>query len=368
MLKRWLGLPFAALLIAGLACNTAELKTPDDTSGGTSGVPEIPPEETGAVDGGGRGGALDGGAVVIPTSSSVTIQVQPSDYGAAIEAAIRAAKTSVHMTMYLLTDTSVIDALGDLKAAGKDVKVILNQTFPPNGGDNTPAYSSLKSRGVNVVYAPAAYTYTHAKAVVIDGAKVLIMTMNLTQTSAKGNREYIATDSDPADVADCEQLFTADFTGAGIQIPSNLVISPPRTTSVDARSRLKALIDSAKTSLDVEVQSVSDTVLTDAIIQAHKDKVAVRVVVASGNTDSAGEKETAAKFKAAGVPAVGVLTPYIHAKAVVVDGAKVWVGSHNFTSTALDMNRELGVITDAPAEVAKVRDQIGKDFAAGTPL
>jgi phosphatidylserine/phosphatidylglycerophosphate/cardiolipin synthase-like enzyme len=65
---------------------------------------------------------------------------------------------------------------------------------------------------------------------------------------------------------------------------------------------------------------------------------------------------------------VGVVAPYIHAKAIVVDGAKVFVGSQNFTPTALLQNREIGVVTDAASEVTKVRNVIAKDFAAGTAL
>ena len=306
---------------------------------------------------------LDGG--VIPTSTNVTIQVQPSDFGAQIEASIRAAKTSVHMTMYLLTDSSIMDALGDLKTAGKDVKVVLNKTFPPNGGDNTTAYNTLKGRGVDVVYAPSAYTFTHEKGVIIDNAKVLIMTMNLTNTSAKDNREYIATDSDPADVADAEKLFAADHGGLAVNVTGKLVVSPQNASPVDARARLKALIDSAKTSLEVEVQSLSDSGLTDAIIAAHKAKVAVRVVLSGEPGQTPSELDAISKLKAAGVPLKGVLTPYIHAKAIVVDGATVFVGSQNFTPTALFYNREIGVVTNAAAEATKVRDVIAKDFAAG---
>jgi cardiolipin synthase A/B len=367
--KRWLGLAFGIFVGFAGACNTAELTKPTDTGAGTSGNPDVTPDnpDTTTPDSGRDPVAdLDGG--VIPVSSNVTIQVQPSDFGAAVEAAIRAAKTSVHMTMYLLTDTTIIDALGDLKDAGKDVKVVLNQTFPPNGGDNATAFAKLKARGVSVVYAPPGYTFTHAKAVVIDSAKVLIMTMNLTQTSAKDNREYIATDSDPADVADCEKLFAADYGNQSVTIGGKLIVSPMAATPIEPRVRLKALIDSAKTSLDVEVQSLSDDTLTEAIILAHKAKVAVRVVLAAGNDVTPGEQDDIDRLKAAGVPVVGVLTPYIHAKVIVVDNTRVFVGSQNFTPTALLQNREIGLVTDAQAEVTKVRDVIAKDFAAGTPF
>lgn len=364
MHHRWLGLAFVAFIAVSGGCNTAELKQPGTSGGSTSGSSgEIPVEEgTPPISDGGRDPLGDGGD--IPKSTNVTIQVQPSDLGAQIEASIRAAKTSVHMTMYLLSDNSIIDALGDLKDAGKDVKVVLNQTFPPNGGDNAATFTKLQQRGVDVVYAPAAYTFTHAKTVIIDGAKALIMTMNLTYSSPKDNREYIATDSDPADVADCEKLFAADFSGTAVTVNGKLVVSPQDATPVDPRQRLKALINSAKTSLDVEVQSLSDDSLTDAIILAHKDKVAVRVVIAA-NQSSPAQQDALDALKAAGVPLKMLAAPYVHAKTLVVDGTTVFVGSQNFTPTGLLQNREIGVVTDAPAEAAKIRDVIAKDFAAG---
>ncbi len=360
--KHRYGLPWSVLflLVVG-ACNTAELQTTGVTG------PTVPdPSDPTETDGGRDSIAdLDGGT--IPTSKNVTIQAQPSDDGAAIEAAIRAAQTSVHMTIYLLTSTSIIDALGDLKAAGKDVKVVLNKSFPPDGGDNTPAFGALQSRGVPVVYAPSAYTFTHAKTILIDGEQLIVMTMNLTKSSASENREFIATDRDPADIADAEQIFAADYAGTSVTVNGNLVVSPQAASPVDARLRLKTLMDSAKTSLDVEVQSLSDDVLTDTIIAAHNAKVAVSVVLSGENGESTpAQKESIAKLKAAGVPLRGVLTPYIHSKAIVVDGSRVFVGSQNFTLTGLLNNREVGIVTDAPGEAAKVRNFIATDFAAGS--
>ncbi len=364
MQKPWLALAFAAFASIGFACNTATLKGP--AGGASSGDPADPAGEDPASDvDGGSAPAVDADGGVLPMSSNVSIQVLPSDSGAAIEAAIRAATTSVHMTMYLLTSDKIIDALGDLHAAGKDVKVVLNQKFPPNGGSNTSAYNALVARNVPVHYAPSAYTFTHAKAIVIDSASLIVMTMNLTQSSAKDNREYIATDADPADVADAETLFAADYAGQLTTLGGNLVVSPQGAQPVDARLRLKALIESARTSLDVEVQSLSDDALTDAIVAAHEAKVKVRVVIASGNDETPAQADAIATLKQHGVPLVGLPNPYNHAKVIVVDEKRVFVGSQNFTPTALFYNREIGVVTEAAGEAAKVRDVIAKDFAAG---
>lgn len=371
MTRAWLGLAFAALLGTAFACNSAELaKSPSSSSGGEVGPDgELLPEEGGTTgDGGTRNpnADLDGGS--LPMTQAVTIQVLPSsaEY-ASLLAAVKAAKKSVHMTMYLLTDSAMVKALGDLKAVNKiDVKVVLNQTFPQNEGSNQTTYNALKARGVDVVWAPTGYAYTHAKAISIDGEKLVVMTMNITDSSPTTNREFIATDTDPQDIADFETIFQGDFTNASTSLNGKLVLSPQSSSNPDARQRLVALIDSAKQSLDVEVQSISDKAVVDAIIAAKSAGVATRLVIDGNFAPSASQAEAMTKLAAAGVPIRSLKNPDIHAKTIVVDKKHAFVGSQNFTSNALFNNREVGLIVDSAAEVAKVTAAIDKDFAAGT--
>ena len=59
----------------------------------------------------------------------------------------------------------------------------------------------------------------------------------------------------------------------------------------------------------------------------------------------------------------------IHAKALVADGARAYVGSENFTGGSLGYNRELGVIfdeADNAGQVTKVDSTILSDFNAGS--
>jgi phosphatidylserine/phosphatidylglycerophosphate/cardiolipin synthase-like enzyme len=358
---------FSAFAALAFACSTADLRNP--AGGGT----EPSGEQPGVLPDGGAAPPIDGGRDPGPegstpvATSAVSIQVQPTDKGSALLSALRGAKKSVHMTMYLLTDDRIVDALGDLKDAGKDVKVVLNKEFPPGGGSNEQAFNGLKSRGIPVVWAPSAYQFTHAKTIIIDGASLVVMTMNLTNTSAATNREYIATDTDPQDVADAETVFDGDFTNKQTVVASTkLVLSPRSTTSIDARTRLKALIDSAKTSLDVEAQSLSDESIVDAIVLAHQANVAVRVVLDRDTLNTQGQRDAVTKLKTYGVPVRAVGNPDIHAKAMVVDESYTFVGSMNLTPTALVANREVGIVTDAKAEATKVRTVIGEDFAKGT--
>lgn len=356
---------FVVSLFFCLSCSGSELvQSPPTPDGGA-------PIDGGAIDAGGAA-PRDGGTPLpaIAPTTAVSIVVEPSDNGAALLAAVKGAKKSVHVTMYMLSNSLLIQALIVQLKAGVDVKVVLNQNFPsgqPN--TNVNAYNQLQGGGVPVVYASPSYTFTHEKCVVIDGTQAWIMTMNVTQSSASSNREYLAIDTEAADVADAEQIFQADFALKAVVIGnSKLLITPPSSTAVDARSRLRALIDGARQTLDLEGETLSDTVIVDALVAAKAAGVTVRIVVDGNDTPSSAQKTAVAELKQGLVPIVATSAPSIHAKAIVADGTRAYVGSMNFTTGSLLNNREVGIITDAPAEVAKVRAAIAQDFAAGAPL
>jgi phosphatidylserine/phosphatidylglycerophosphate/cardiolipin synthase-like enzyme len=339
-------LPFALALALG--CSGTKLEAPVNDAGTVEPDTGLPPPP---VDSGVPG-----------ATTAVSIIVEPSDNAAAIVAAIQGAKKSVHMTMYLLSSQPVIDALIARKKQGVDVKVVLNKTFPAPGSDNNAEYQTLLANGVGVVWASSTYQYTHSKSVVIDGASVWIMTMNLTTSSPTQNREFLAVDTDSDDVAEAEAIFQADYAQQKPSVTGKLLVSP-----INSHSRMLELLGGATKSIDLEGESLSDTQIVGALVAAKQKGLAVRVVV-SDQTPSPAMATAIANLKNAKVPIVKLGTPYIHSKAFVVDGVQAYVGSENFTMNSLDYNRELGMVVAAPAEVAKVAQTIDADFKKGTAL
>lgn len=349
-------LALAVLLALAPSCGSSS-KTPVPPSGDEGdGDPSATPPD--GADGGPS--AQPGQPAALAFSKNVRIIVEPSDKGAALLGAINGAKKSVHMTMYMLQADSFTQALVARKKAGVDVAVLLNQAFPQGGNVNQPAFDTLKAAGVAVVWAPAAYAYTHAKTVLIDGTDAWVMTMNLTDTSMTKNREYLAVDSEPADLAQAERIFQADFNNKAADTQGALVVSP-----TNAEARLLALANGAQTSVDVEAEVLSEFDFVNALAALADRGVKVRVVVSADNASSGGATAVTT-LKQHKVAVVALSSPYQHAKAIVVDGARAYVGSVNFTNTSLSKNRELGVLTDTAAEVAKVASTINQDFAKGT--
>ena len=326
----------------------------DGTDGGSSGDPGAEGGTTSAGPGSEGGGPVHG-------PDKITVTVEPTDQAQVVLSAIQAAKKSVHMTMYLLNDKRFINALIAKHTAGLDVKVVLNKTFPMNAGTNQTTFNTLQSAGVSVAWSNPAFTLTHEKCVIIDGASAWIMTMNLETTSSQ-NREYLALDDEPGDVKEADDMFAADFASTPYVPVGNLLVAP-----VNARDQLVTFIQTAKKSIDLEGEELSDYKIANALVAAQKAGVKVRAVVAD-NAPTASQMSVVAQLKAGGVAVVSLGNPYIHAKAMVVDGAQAYVGSENFTTGSLQYNRELGLITTNAPTAATIGATIAKDFAAGTAL
>jgi phosphatidylserine/phosphatidylglycerophosphate/cardiolipin synthase-like enzyme len=286
--------------------------------------------------------------------------VEPSDKGAALLAAINAAKKSVHMTMYLLTSTDIEDALVSAKKRGLEVKVVLNKNFPaPTSTTNASAYSTLSKAGIGVVYASTDFTYTHEKCVIIDGNEAWIMTMNLSASAATSNREYIAIDDDAQDVAEAEAIFAADYAMTSYKPSGKLVVAPN-----NARSLLLQFIATAKSKIDLEDEEFSDTNITAALAAKCSGGIPTRIVLADASTTA--QATALQSLKAAGCKVVITTSPYIHAKTIVIDGANAFIGSENLTTPSLMYNRELGLFLNKASEVAKILKAIDTDYAKGT--
>jgi cardiolipin synthase A/B len=302
----------------------------------------------------------------VPTSPlPIQIIVEPGDDADALYEAMSAATQSIHMTMYLLTDPRFIDLLVSQHRSGLDVKIVLNQVFPESSENNSSSYAQLVAAGVQVRWAPPAFTYpsglTHEKCVILDGRAAWIMTMNLDYSAPMDNREYLALDTDAADVAEAEAVFDADYASVPYAASGGLVVAP-----YDATDMLLTLIRSATRSLDIEDEEFSDSMIADAVAAAASKGIATRLVL-SDDAPTTAQRSAVSQIMMAGAKVVVTRSPYIHAKAIVVDGASVFVGSENLTSGSLDYNRELGLITAEMTCVAKVEEAIGTDFSAGAP-
>jgi len=290
--------------------------------------------------------------------------VEPDAGLGPVYALLRSARHSVDVEIYELEDDRADAILAADAARGVRVRVLLNEHFV--GRYNRPAFAYLRSHGAAVRWAPSRFDLTHEKAIVVDGRRAAVMSMNLTARYYASTRDFVLLDGGRADAAAIAATFAGDWTDGGLpaRSPASLVWSP------GAQDALVALIDSARHRLLVENEEMNDDAVTIALRAAARRGVKVEVVMTR-------ERSWAAAFSALARDGVAVRTYaasaplYIHAKAIVVDPgtarARAFVGSQNFSVTSLSYNRELGLVTSRSAIVAALAAVISRDGAGATP-
>ena len=294
-----------------------------------------------------------------PRGDPIDLLVEPDAGPEAVLDLIASARASLWMEMYLLTDGRATDALAARARAGCDVRVALDPAPYGDETGNQGAFEALGAAGVAVRWSSPRFTYTHAKAFTIDHARLVVMTLNLTGAGLAGNREYVAVDDDPADVGAAEALFQADATGAVARGRARVVTSPD-----GSRAALADLIAGATRTLDVETEELTDQAMVRSLLEARARGVAVTLVW-PGPADSGAPFTTLA---AAGVTVRATTAPAIHAKAVVADQVRAYVGSVNLSPTSLDENREIGLMLDGPqdrAVAARLASTVDDDAGRG---
>jgi cardiolipin synthase A/B len=304
-------------------------------------------------------------ATAVPSGPSVagSLIIEPNAGFSAVYNLIAHAKSSIDLTMYELSDTTAESDLGAAAKRGVDVRVILDRK---EKSSNEKAYDYLHSHSVKVVWSSSKYEYTHQKTLVVDGSEAVIMTANLSSQYYATSRDFLVTDTSRPDVDAIGAVFDADYAHHSVTPGDgqDLVWSP-----TDSQDKLLALINGAHHSLRIYSEEMGDATIEKALIAAAKRGVDVQVT--GENTD--GEYDSDFKKLTEGGVHVSYYSDengfYIHGKVVEADygasGAKVFIGSENFSSTSLNRNRELGLITSNGSVMSAIASDFSTDFGRG---
>ncbi len=121
-----------------------------------------------------------------------------------------------------------------------------------------------------------------------------------------------------------------------------------------AETPILGLIAGARYSLDLYAEEIYDAASIQALADATRRGVRVRIVYA-GLGDAEG-------LSGIGAQVARVASPYIHAKAIVADGAILFVGSQNVSATSLDQNREVGLLMRDRVAISEVERAFDQDL------
>lgn len=325
--------------------------------------------------------------------------VEPDDGRAPLTGAFDQVNESVDIYIFNLTlpsDDEILDSIRAGVGRGVTVRALLEPCpqeggavcVPPNA-EATAACELLIDSGVAVKWANPAFPKTHAKAVLIDNNKALIMTLNLVPQTFSVRRDYGVMTDDAGVIENLSRVFTQDWgddpTITDCSQPpgrlpdptsqdySTLIISPD-TNLVTGVSRAReqlvgtpempGLVRSAQLSLKVQMEKIdpqNNRGILPALLGTIGSGVPVQVLLKPPTPDELDNRTVARRINMAGGEAR--CQPRLHAKMIIVDAQQVYVGSHNLTRASLDERREIGWVTTDAETLARFQQTFDTDWA-----
>ena len=304
------------------------------------------------------------------------LYVAPDDGVGYLRSLVQHTKRELDLALYLWTRgrLDLAEALAEARRRGVRVRVLLDER--PGGEPQDPrVLQVLKEAGVEVRFSsPLRFAHYHIKAMRADG-RLWVSTGNWTRSSFSKNREYsLVTDREDW-VAEFKKVFEADWEARALALDdAKLVWSPERVYSIfrpfwegNAKRRVLELIASAQRDLLIEQNGLTDEDVFNALLDAMDRGVGVRVLGSASARESNYFGRMAKRLVEEGAEVRYLEGLKVHAKAMLVDGRRAFLGSQNFTPTALTANRELGAVLERGPALERLRATMEADWARARP-
>ncbi len=292
-----------------------------------------------------------------------SLMVMPDDGAAAVVALIDRARQQLRLKQFKLQSPQILEALQRAHGRGVRLRVMLNPHT--SGGDrwNDDTFNHLKDWGIEVAWASEAFPVTHEKSLVVDRDAALIATFNLSDKYFTETRDYGVVSQNPSVVAQVIAGFEADWNREPFQpdLDVGLVWS-----SRHSRGQMARIIDIAQSTLWIQHPKFVDAVILERIIAARERGVKVRFLCGGKHGisdwdiyDTFSSLRIMERF---GVKVRRQKNLKLHAKLILVDDHYAQTGSMNIDRSAFDLRRELGIESDAPAVVKRLRQTFEADW------
>jgi cardiolipin synthase A/B len=286
--------------------------------------------------------------------------VLPDDSMIPLLDALAAARQTIDIYVFTLSNPDILAALREAVARGVRVRAVVEPAPSDNAAAGHAAMRALNEANVQVRPRPSYFDRVHAKSFVVDGAQALVSSINYLEDWMHTRDHGILT-TNPVVVQGILQTFAADWAAT----PDDSVPAPPLVLSPpNSRATLAGLINGAQTSLILEEEQITDDAMIDLLVARSNAGVTVQIVSNALQTKNLKPLETLqARAPQAEVRYSTQL--WLHTKLVIADERRMLVGSVNLTAASLDKRREVSMLVDDPAAVARALAVARDDFASG---
>jgi cardiolipin synthase len=310
------------------------------------------------------------------------LTVLPDDGRELYFRAFDAAKSEIRIEICVLEDPQILQHIQAARQRGVRVRVIVDRRkYNDTALEQEHLAQYLTSSGGQLHLSNPIFPRSFPKIILIDSRLLVVGSACLDETTFMQYRDFATSSTDRQILRSLQGLFENDWAysgGVGEQPPAfnptppfsrnNLIISP-----VNGGERLVRLYQSARRTLDVYTELLGNSTLESELGAAVARGVRVRLIapqmVNGGGSDiQTLQYDSLVALAGAGVelhvsgPNETLQTPYMHARAAVVDGKIAYLGSLSLSPDSITFNREMGLILHRGSVVRKLETQFQSDF------
>jgi phosphatidylserine/phosphatidylglycerophosphate/cardiolipin synthase-like enzyme len=318
------------------------------------------------------------------TALAGTLKILPEAGRSDFLKAFAEARFRIRIEICVLEDPQILAGLQQAIERGVRVQVIVdNGKYQALPSEQTNLANYIVASGGELHLSNPIFPRSFPKVILIDDRQAIVGSACLDTTTFQQYRDYFLVTADKGLIRDLATLFENDWrhsAAAGAESPPfnptpwiirpNLAVGP-----VNAASKLTAMIQSARKRIDVTSELLGNAALESELIAAVGRGVTVRLIsplCVNGATNEIQSLQNASlkKLKDWGVevhvtgPDQSFQRPYMHARTMLVDGSRLYVGSISFSPDSTTFNREVGLFLSEPQSVRTFRSRFDQDFAS----
>jgi phosphatidylserine/phosphatidylglycerophosphate/cardiolipin synthase-like enzyme len=294
---------------------------------------------------------------------SRSIIVLPDDTAKPILDAIRQAKKSIRVKMFIFSDPSLLDAVIAAQHRSVDVRIMLNPERRDGEKENADARRKLTEGGVHVLDSNPAFDVTHEKSMVVDDTIAFIQSLNWETKNVTETRDYAIVTTHKHEVDEVAQCFDADWNRKKFDTGDN---SHLIWCVGNGRQRLGNLIDGSKHTLWLQNERYQDPTIIEHLVRAHARGVKIQIMARPPHKLKK-EKLVEGVSGLRSLQDLGVRIHKLkhiklHAKLILADEERAIIGSINLAPGSFDSRRELAIQVDDEPIIRRIRKTLHNDW------
>ncbi len=274
--------------------------------------------------------------------------VEPDAGLAPVLAAVKSARKTLDVVIFRFDLAELEQALGSAVSRGVTVRTLIAHTNSDGEKRLRKLEQRLLAAGTTVARTADDLVRYHGKLMIADRRTLHLYAFNFTHLDMLKSRSFGVITRNRKVVQEALRLFDADATRQPYTPATDVLVVSPE----NARQQLAAFIRKARRQLLVYDTNLSDRAMLRLLQDRAKAGVDVRII---GKVGRRGAGLRVQKFPG----------KRLHARAIVRDSRRAFVGSQSLRALELDKRREVGLVIRDHAIVKRIEAVFEADWAQG---